>query len=60
LFNEWSRESSKYEPRECARKWRECAEMRTIGAGTIFRYADQHDRGWRALYRRLLSGEVAV
>jgi hypothetical protein len=27
---------------------------------TIFWYADQYDRGWRTLYRRLLSGEVAA
>jgi Primase C terminal 2 (PriCT-2) len=60
LFDEWSRESSKYEPRACERKWRECAKMRSIGAKTIFWYADQHDRGWRTLYRRLLSGEVAA
>jgi hypothetical protein len=60
VFDEWSRESSKYEPRECARKWRECAKIRSIGPGTIFRYADQHDPGWRALYRRLLRGEVAA
>lgn len=60
VFDEWSRESSKYEPCACARQWRECAKMRSIGAKTIFWYADQHDRGWRTLYRRLLSGEVAA
>jgi hypothetical protein len=60
IFDEWSRESWKYEPRACARKWRECARMRSIGAKTIFWHADQHDRGWRTLYRVLLSGEVAV
>lgn len=60
VFEEWSRESSKYETCECARKWREFAKMRSIGAGTIFRYADQHDRSWRTLYWRLLNGEVAA
>jgi len=55
-----SRESSKYEFRECEHKWRECAKMRSIGARTIFWCADQHDRSWRTLYRRLLSGEVAA
>jgi Primase C terminal 2 (PriCT-2) len=60
LFDEWSRESSKYEPRACERKWRECAKMRSLGARTIFWYADQHDRGWRKLYRQLLSGEVVA
>jgi putative DNA primase/helicase len=60
VFDEWSRESPKYEQRACQRKWRECTKMRSIGMGTIFRYADQHDRRWRALYRRLLTGEVAA
>ena len=60
LFDEWSRESSKYDPRECERKWRECAKIRSIRVETIFWYADQHDPGWRTLYRRLLSGEVAA
>ena len=58
VFDEWSRGSSKYETRECAHKWRECAKMRSIAARTIFWYADQYDRGWRTLYRRLLNGEV--
>jgi hypothetical protein len=60
LFEEWSRESSKYEPRECARKWREFAKISSIRVETIFWYADQHDPGWRTLYRQLLSGEVAA
>ena len=60
LFDEWSRESPKYDPRECALKWREFAEIHSIGVGTIFRYADQHNRGWRTLYRWLLRGEVAA
>jgi len=60
VFDEWSRDSSKYEPRECERKWRDCAKMRSIGAGTIFRYADQHNRGWRKLFRRVLNGEVVA
>jgi Primase C terminal 2 (PriCT-2) len=59
-FDEWSQLSSKYEPRACERKWRECAKMRSIGAKTIFWYADQYDRVWRTVYRRLLSGEVAA
>jgi hypothetical protein len=60
VFDEWSRESSKYEPRGCERKWRECAKMRSIGVETIFWYANQHDRGWRILYKQLLDGEVAA
>lgn len=60
LFDEWSHGSWKYDPRACERKWRECAKMRSIGARTIFWHADQHDRRWRTLYRRLLSGEVAA
>lgn len=60
VFDEWSRGSSKYERLACERKWRECAKMRSIGANTIFWYADQHDCRWRTLYRRLLRGEVAV
>ncbi|QIG92783.1 PriCT-2 domain-containing protein [Bradyrhizobium sp. 6(2017)] len=59
-FDEWSRESSKYERRACERKWRECAKMGSIEARTIFWHADQHDRGWRTLYRRLLNREVAA
>ncbi|MCJ9728985.1 PriCT-2 domain-containing protein [Bradyrhizobium sp. PRIMUS42] len=60
LFDEWSHESWKYDPRACQRKWREFAEIRSIRVETIFWYADQHDRGWRALYRRLINGEVAA
>lgn len=60
LFDEWSRESLKYEARACERKWRDFRKIRSIKVETIFWQADQHDRGWRALYRRLLSGEVAA
>jgi hypothetical protein len=60
LFDEWSRESVKYEARACERKWRDCRKIRAIKADTIFWHADQHRRGWRALYRRLLSNEVAA
>ncbi|MGY3690708.1 hypothetical protein ACVIGA_000788 [Bradyrhizobium sp. USDA 3240] len=60
VFDEWSRQSSKYEPRACQRKWRECAKIRSIRAETIFWYADQHDRRWRAVYRKLLIGQVAA
>jgi hypothetical protein len=59
-FDEWSRESSKYDARECQEKWSEFAEIRSIRAATIFWYADQHDPGWRTLYRRLLGSEVAA
>jgi hypothetical protein len=59
-FDEWSRESPKYDSRECARKWREFAKISSIRVETIFWLADQHRRGWRTLYRRLLSGEVAA
>lgn len=60
LFDEWSRGSSKYETRACECKWRHCRKFRSIRLETIFWQADQHDRGWRTLYRRLLSGEVAA
>jgi hypothetical protein len=60
LFDEWSRGSVKYEATACERKWRECSKMRSIRVETIFWQADQHDRAWRTLYRRLLSSEVAV
>jgi Bifunctional DNA primase/polymerase, N-terminal/Primase C terminal 2 (PriCT-2) len=60
LFDEWSRESTKYEPRACERKWRDVSRMRSsIRVNTIFYYADQHDREWRRLYRQVLS-EVAA
>jgi hypothetical protein len=60
LFDEWSRQSAKYEARACECKWRECSKMRSIRVGTIFWHADQHDRAWRTLYRRLLSREAAA
>ncbi|MHC2672756.1 hypothetical protein ACVI1J_004919 [Bradyrhizobium diazoefficiens] len=60
LFDEWSHGSWKYDPRACQRKWREFAKIRSIRIETIFWYADQHDRGWRGLYRRLVNGEVAA
>jgi Primase C terminal 2 (PriCT-2) len=60
LFDEWSRESIKYEARACERKWRDCRKFKLIGVETIFWQADQHDRGWRTLYKQLLSGEVAA
>jgi hypothetical protein len=60
LFAEWSRESFKYSARACERKWREFRKIRSIKAGTIFWHADQHNRGWRKLYRQILSGEVAA
>lgn len=60
VFDEWSRESSKYEATACERKWRDCRQIRSIRVHTIFWHADQHDPGWRTLYRRLLNGEVAA
>jgi hypothetical protein len=59
LFDEWSRQSSKYEPRACQRKWRDFAKMRSIGARTIFWHADQQDLTWRDLYRRLVKAEAS-
>jgi hypothetical protein len=59
VFDEWSRESSKYEPRACARKWRECTKMRSIRAGTIFWLADQQDPSWRDLYWRLAEARAS-
>ena len=59
-FDEWSRESSKYDARVCEEKWSEFPDIRLIRAATIFWYADRHDRRWRTLYRQLLSGEVAA
>lgn len=60
LFDEWSRESFKYKAKACERKWRDCRKIQSIKVETIFWHADQRDRGWRTLYRRLLSGEVAA
>jgi bifunctional DNA primase/polymerase-like protein/primase-like protein len=60
LFDEWSRESFKYGSRACERKWRDCTKIRSIRVDTVFWNADQHDRGWRTLYKRLLRGEVAA
>jgi Primase C terminal 2 (PriCT-2) len=60
LFDEWSRESFKYEARACERKWRDYPKIRSITVGTIFWHANQHDRGWRILYKQLLDGEVAA
>jgi hypothetical protein len=60
LFDEWSQESFKYEARACERKWRDCRKFRLIRVDTIFWHADKHDRGWRTLYKGLISGEVAA
>ncbi|MBR0847113.1 PriCT-2 domain-containing protein [Bradyrhizobium diazoefficiens] len=58
LFDEWSRESSKYNARECQRKWRECAKMRNISVRTIFWEADQQDSRWRDTYKKLATEGV--
>jgi hypothetical protein len=60
LFDEWSRQSGKYDARACDHKWRECQKIKSIKVNTIFWHADQHDRSWRTLYRRLLSRGVAA
>jgi hypothetical protein len=62
LFVEWSQRSAKYKDvarDACKWKWPECREMREITVATIFYHANQHDPGWREIYRRL-SDEVAV
>lgn len=60
VFDEWSRESTKYDAKACERKWRDCAKLRSIRVQTIFWHADQHDRGWRFMFGRLLNGHVAA
>jgi hypothetical protein len=55
VFQDWSRESLKYDPRECALKWRHCANIRSIRVETIFWHADQQDPTWRDLYRTLVG-----
>ena len=61
LFDEWSQECpAKYKPRDCEQKWRQCQKMRSIRVQTIFWHADRCDPGWRAQWRRYMSGGVAA
>jgi hypothetical protein len=47
VFESWSRKSWKYEPRQCAQKWHDCAGVKDIHAGTIFHRANEIDPKWR-------------
>ena len=57
LFEAWSKTSQKFNLIKCQRKWRDAGDIRQIGAGTIFHYADQADPTWRERYeQRQASG----
>jgi hypothetical protein len=45
LWERWSANSSKYDPKTIDAKWRSFANVRSIGVGSIFWLAQQ--RGWR-------------
>ena len=57
LFKRWSKKSAKYDPEECKVKWQEVAPITDINVGTIFRFADQADSGWRARHEQKAGGE---
>ena len=59
LFDEWSRTSQHYNADGCRKKWRECAKGRLIRVDTVYWFADQHDPGWRAWYKRLVDAGVS-
>jgi hypothetical protein len=60
LFDRWSSEGAKYKGTEdCANKWKQCAKVRSIRPDTIYWFADQHDPGWRAWYKRLVDAGVS-
>jgi bifunctional DNA primase/polymerase-like protein/primase-like protein len=57
LFDAWSATSRKYEAKQCAAKWRECAKIFTYTIGTIIHHANAESPGWRVIYetRRLVA-----
>jgi Primase C terminal 2 (PriCT-2) len=61
LFHEWSQGSSKYDERECAKKWeRQIPRISRVTVNTIFWLADQRDPEWRDLYRRARAAGVQL
>ena len=42
LFHRWSERSSKHDAAECDRLWKSIGDVKTIGAGTIFKLAADH------------------
>jgi hypothetical protein len=46
LYVSWSARSSKFNAKDCQKKWHECAKMTSFTAGTIFHYAGEHDPEW--------------
>jgi hypothetical protein len=61
LFHEWSQGSSKYDERECAKKWdKHIPGISRVTVNTIFWLADQHDPEWRDIYRRARAAGVQL
>jgi RecA-family ATPase len=42
LFHRWSERSGKHDAAECERLWKSIGDVKTIGAGTIFKLAADH------------------
>jgi Primase C terminal 2 (PriCT-2) len=59
LWTEWCRTTPRFHKREheCVSKWRECKKLTGIGIGTLFHFADKHNRDWRNFYRQQLDNE---
>lgn len=47
LFHDWSATSTKYDTRQCDKKWREVQKLTDFSVGTIYHYANEADPTWR-------------
>lgn len=60
IFDTWSKRSSKYDADAVREKWfRECVKVHSVGAGTPYRTANEHNRRWSDVYADMLAGSAA-
>jgi Bifunctional DNA primase/polymerase, N-terminal/AAA domain/Primase C terminal 2 (PriCT-2) len=52
LFQDWSAKSKKFNQRDCARKWKQIQNVRSITDRSIFWFADAANPGWRDQYQQ--------
>ena len=52
LFDDWSRQSKKYNAKAVRKKWDAARDIHQITAGTIFYEANKRDPNWRERYKQ--------